>query len=303
MTICPCCGCKVEGDLFAGCAACGARAVGPPLARPEHILPSYGPALLVGGLAGAMVLIFSISAVTALAERVSVFSASMWDLVAAAETAAWRLKWLALPVATIALWAGGRAAATVRRRPASFVGQRIVYSGFATIVLVTVMFAASIGVTIPDRLRQRQMSIEAGQRAPIHTIHRVFLEYNARYGSFPTSARDLEALPDPDGSVAVARAYLYRCDYRPIADVAVSLAPVKSRRLRSARLRAVSVSSNMDDGPDEGISFTRYKLIWPGEDKVLGTADDLEVQDGVIVGPSKASDTANPATQNDPTTP
>src|SRR5437763_14531228 len=45
LTICPCCGAEFEGELSDGCASCGARAVGPPLARPERELPAYGHAL------------------------------------------------------------------------------------------------------------------------------------------------------------------------------------------------------------------------------------------------------------------
>src|SRR4026209_2569525 len=55
LIICPCCGFKSEGELMVGCDACGARAVGPPLARPQHELPSYGRAFLIG-VTGVMML-------------------------------------------------------------------------------------------------------------------------------------------------------------------------------------------------------------------------------------------------------
>src|SRR5829696_5021161 len=47
LTICPCCGVSSEGGFGDGCASCGARAVGPPLARPERVLPGYGHALAI----------------------------------------------------------------------------------------------------------------------------------------------------------------------------------------------------------------------------------------------------------------
>ena len=46
MIICPSCGSGVRADLCLGCPSCGARAVGPPLARAEHELPSFGRAAL-----------------------------------------------------------------------------------------------------------------------------------------------------------------------------------------------------------------------------------------------------------------
>src|SRR5687767_15728880 len=45
LNICPCCGASLEGVKGEGCAGCGARPVGPPLARPERVLPGYGHAL------------------------------------------------------------------------------------------------------------------------------------------------------------------------------------------------------------------------------------------------------------------
>ncbi|HEX8684900.1 MAG TPA: hypothetical protein VF654_00325, partial [Pyrinomonadaceae bacterium] len=47
MNMCPCCGEGFEGGPEEACASCGARRVGPPLARPERVLPSYGHALAV----------------------------------------------------------------------------------------------------------------------------------------------------------------------------------------------------------------------------------------------------------------
>jgi len=52
LIICPACGSCVQADLCLGCPSCGARAVGPPLARAEHGLPSFGRAgiAFAGGL-------------------------------------------------------------------------------------------------------------------------------------------------------------------------------------------------------------------------------------------------------------
>ena len=61
MTICPCCGEKFDGELSDGCVACGARAVGPPLARPERELPSYGHALAVSAAGVVLLLAFFVA--------------------------------------------------------------------------------------------------------------------------------------------------------------------------------------------------------------------------------------------------
>ena len=53
--ICPCCGVRFEGEMREGCRACGAREVGPPLARPQRELPSYGYAF--AAIAAGLVLV------------------------------------------------------------------------------------------------------------------------------------------------------------------------------------------------------------------------------------------------------
>ena len=102
MIICPCCGLKFDGDLREGCTGCGARAVGPPLARPEHELPSYGRALFVGATGALLLLAFLSSTAFAIYEQ-DTFSLRFWNMVAAAETAAWRLKFMALPLALLSV--------------------------------------------------------------------------------------------------------------------------------------------------------------------------------------------------------
>ncbi len=106
MTVCPCCGFKFEGDLQRdGCASCGARAVGPALSRPVRELPSYGRSLFVGVTGGVMLATFLVSTLSALFERGSA-SFGFWSIMGAAETAAWRLKWVAIPATIFALWTG-----------------------------------------------------------------------------------------------------------------------------------------------------------------------------------------------------
>ncbi|HEX8687291.1 MAG TPA: hypothetical protein VF654_12360, partial [Pyrinomonadaceae bacterium] len=85
-----------EGGFGEGCAACGARAVGPPLARPERVLPGYGHALAVS--AAGLLMACAVAGSTAAALLgFEEFALDPKTLLRAAETAAWRLKWTALP--------------------------------------------------------------------------------------------------------------------------------------------------------------------------------------------------------------
>src|SRR2546425_6331231 len=101
LKVCPSCGAEFEGDLCLGCPSCGARAVGPPLARPEHELPSYGRASIAFASGVLMSIAFLGSTVAALIENKALslrfWTIRFWAVVAAAETAAWRLKWIAFP--------------------------------------------------------------------------------------------------------------------------------------------------------------------------------------------------------------
>jgi hypothetical protein len=296
LTICPCCGFKFKGDLREGCRACGARAVGEPLARPEHELPSYGRSLFVGALGAGLLIAFLASTLSALLER-PIFSLDTGSVVAAAEAAAWRLKWLALLIVPLVLWAAARVSASVRREPARFTGARLAHGGLATSGLVALMIVTSIGVTIPERLRQRQRGIEAAYRAQLYTIARAQLEYRTRYGTLPASLddlRDQDRLPDPDGSIASALTGLSSNSYKSWS-VQARLPEAKSRKTRGAALRRVSLTSGADDLPDEGVTFTNYELRLPGEDKIMGTDDDWMIRDGVIISPAQAAQQASPA--------
>lgn len=294
MTVCPCCGFKFEGDLQReGCKSCGARAVGPPLSKPARELPFYGRALFVGIMGGIILMIFLISTVLALFEATPV-SLRFWAIVSAAETAAWRLKWIALPAAVLTIWVGSLICASIRRQPQRFAGSRIAHGGLSAAVLVAVMSATFIGITIPERLRQHSRADEAATYAKGYAISRALLEYRSRYGTLPTSLDELKtAVPDEDGSLAAALKDLDSGAYSPGAEMA-SLPKKKGRSLRGSALRNVSLRST-DDAPDGEISFTKYELRLPGEDKKLGTADDWMMRDGVIIKPVETEDQEQPA--------
>lgn len=289
MTVCPCCGFKFEGDLQRdGCESCGARAVGPPLSMSTPELPFYGRALFVGALGGILLITFLVHILITLFEHGSLFDFS--SVVSAAETAAWHLKWGALPLTIISIWTGSLICASIRRNRKRFAGSRIAHGGLTASVLVAVMVVTFIGTSIPERLRQHQIGLDAATNARLYTIHRAFLEYRSLYGTYPATTDDLwgalksKSIPDTDGSIAAALAGIDVNAYNPSADIA-SLPKKKPRSLRGSALRNASLRST-DNEPDGGLAFTKYELRLPGPDKKLGTEDDWIMRDGIIIKPT-----------------
>ncbi|MDX6695128.1 MAG: hypothetical protein QOF02_2731 [Blastocatellia bacterium] len=292
MTVCPCCGFKFEGDLHDGCVSCGARSIGAPLAPPERELPFYGRALFVGALGAILSGAFLVTVILALFERVP-FSLNFWSLVGALETGAWRMKWVLLPLALMALWIGARVCSGIRREAARFGGTRLAHGGLAALALVVVMLLTGIARIAPERWRQRQRGLEAGLQARLWTFQRAQLEYRSLYGTFPAEVKDLSKLPDTDGSVALAVSGLDSSNYKPSVDLAALPSKPKSRQLRGAALRKTSATAG-DDAPTESISFTNYELRLPGDDRKLNTPDDWVMRDGMIIKPARALDQSQP---------
>jgi len=288
LNICPCCGAKTDGDLLmTACEACGAHAVGPPLARPEKELPSYLSALAVGASSALLALVFLINTLFSLLEQKPV-ALGFWNIVAAGETAAWRLKWLALPVSLAIIWAGARVSAKIARAPSRFTGLRLAESGFKLSVVLAVGLTVLVGLTIPERLRQRERGIEAAKNIEGYEAIKVLYEYRARFNSFPATAEDLQKLPDPDGSVARLMASMRSEAYEPQSAIA-ALPPVAAktsapRTAANVPIRPVALRTAVGaDVAGEALSFTNYKLRLPGKDNTLGTEDDLMIRDGMIV--------------------
>jgi len=278
--ICPCCGFKFEGDLMAGCDACGARAVGPPLAKPQHELPSFGRAFLVGVFGLAMLSVMVGFTIAALLQNGPI-TADFWALVGAGETAAWRLKWFALPVSMIVLFSGVRLSRSIKGSPLKFAGARMASAGLMTAAMVTFAMATLIGVTLPERWRQHRYSVEAGIQAPMLTIQRAQVEYQQRFGTYAgdlADLKDLKRLPDPDGSIAAAIAGIDPADYTATTEVAVSAKP---GRIRSTVFR--NVSQVTDETPRQAVVFTNYTLRLAGEDKIRGNEDDWIIRDGMVM--------------------
>ena len=286
MTTCPCCGYKFIGALTNGCENCGSCPVGDALPKPDHVLPSYGRSLVLAVSGSLAVMLFVTQTIIAFFQRKPV-SYGFWSWAAAGETAAWRLKWVAIPAMFGLLWIGRKIYRSILLSPARFCGVKYARRGLLASATVSLFIVALIGITVPARLRQRKMSIVAGIQAQGLAFEMACFEYKLRFGKLPdqTNLKEdlLKNVPDPDGSIAAALREMDVNGYTPRADVASLPIKQKSLALRGAVIRKISLTSAPDDAQGAGLSYTNYELRLPGEDKILGTDDDWVSRDGVIV--------------------
>ena len=288
MTTCPCCGFKFHGALSSGCKQCGARAVGEPLPKPAQELPSYGRALVLAVSGSLVVLVFVTQTLVAFFQRSNGWG--FWHWVAAGETAAWRLKWVSIPVLFAVLWIGRKLYRSILSQPERFCGLKYARRGLLASSVVTLLIALLIGITVPARMNQRRLSKEAAIRAQGYAIELALTRYKIKYKTYPADLRLLlDRTPDPDGTLAAALLNLDPNAYHPTVDVAAN-ATAKSRMPRGTAIRQASFSPDVDDTPSGGLSLSNYALLLPGEDKIYGSEDDWIVRDGMIM---KQSEIAN----------
>jgi type II secretory pathway pseudopilin PulG len=228
-----------------------------------------------------VVLVFVTQTLIAFVQHFNGFA--FWRWVAAGETAAWRLKWISIPVLFAILWFGRKLYRSILTQPERFCGIKYARRGLLASSVVTLLIALLIGITVPARMEQRRLSKEAAIRAQGYAVERALTAYRIKYQSYPADLRTLQdRIDDPDGTLAEAILNIDPGAYHPSADVA-AVATEKSRRLRGAVIRKVSLSTATDDMPPGGLAFTNYVLRMPGEDKILGNDDDWIVRDGMIM--------------------
>lgn len=228
-----------------------------------------------------MVLVFVTQTLIAFFQRSEGYD--FWHWVAAGETAAWRLKWISIPVLFATFWLGRKLFRSILDQPERFCGVKYAQTGLVASATVVVLIALLIGVTVPARLEHRRLAKEAAIRSQGYAIERALTEYKIKYQTYPADVKSLlDRIPDPDGTLAAALQNIDPGAYRPSADVA-AVATEKSQKLRGAVIRKTSLSSDTDDTPPGGLSFTNYVLRLAGEDKITGNDDDWIVRDGMIV--------------------
>ena len=284
MIICPSCGSNVEGNLCLGCPACGARAVGPPLAKAEYELPSYGRATLTFVAGGAMTVAFLGLVIATLFQNGN-FTVNVERLLNAGQIAAWQIKWVALPVAIIVLWGAAGLVGSIKKNPTRFAGLRAGRVGLASALVATLMIASLIGMTVPERLRRHGWALQAGSDARDYTLVRAMNEYRELHGSVPSDpdelVKELRTLPDPDGSIARALQGLDAGGYKPGAVVAAASTKSKPQVLRTSALR--NAETRGVQPLTQPLTFNTYELRTPGPDKVINTDDDSIIRDGIIL--------------------
>jgi hypothetical protein len=278
--------------------SCGAHSVGEPLPRPEHEVPSYARSLVLAVAGSLTVLIFLVQTIIAVVQRssraatsnlslASIVPFDFWSWIAAAETAAWQMKWVTIPVSLLVLFGSRRIYRSMLGAPERFCGLRYARNGYIASATVPLLVLILIGITVPARLRHRQWGIESGINAQAYASARLLLLYGKKFGTLPSEKKDLARLPDPDGSIAALLKEIDASEYKPSAEVA-AMPKQNPRLLRGAVIRNASLNTGGDEPLSEGLSLTNYELRLPGVDKIMGTEDDLIVRDGVIY---KASET------------
>ena len=206
-----------------------------------------------------------------------------WNWVAAAETAAWRLKWISIPVLFATLWLGRKLYRSILDQPQRFCGVKYAQGGLVASATVVALIALLIGVTVPARMEHRRFSNEAAMRAHGYAIVRAVTEYKIKYKTYPADVQTLRnRIPDPDGTLAAALLNIDPRAYQPSVETA-AVATEKSSSLRGAVIRKTSLSSATDDTPPAGLAFTNYVLRLPGQDTIPGNDDDWIVRDGMIM--------------------
>jgi hypothetical protein len=254
------------------------------------MLPGYGHALAISAAGLLMALALAGSIADSLL-RLEEFSLGAKTLLRAAETAAWRLKWTALPAGLALSAVCLRLYARMRREPARFAGHAHARAGLALTFAVSLLLPVLVDVTVPERLRMRELARRSAENALLYETDLALARYRKRFGTYPAALTDLRRLEDPNGSIARLLATVAPGEYKPETDVA-SLTTARGKSRGRRRVSAVRASSSSAvDSPDAGLVLTNYALALPGRDLVLGTADDLYIRDGRILdaAPSPAA--------------
>ncbi|HWQ31643.1 MAG TPA: hypothetical protein VNQ79_02075 [Blastocatellia bacterium] len=276
--VCPCCG---QAGSFRNnhCTGCGARQVDEPLAKPDLLLPRLGGALLALSTALSGVVIFLLVWIFGNDMKVGrvlmvwVFGDSLKftrDMIRIdprlpyynifsydAYRLAFYLSAVVIPLALLAAWQARRTQRLIHAQPAQFGGRRTASAAYALSLGLVLLFGAAAISSIPRAIENGRAKRVAATRATLYQLGRLLREYNEAYGRYPDDLAELQAFSGEQ---------IPQLDYWEKQIIYSPAAFVASR--------------------DSAPGFSDYKLISAGPDGIAGTADDIILQDGLILSSS-----------------
>jgi hypothetical protein len=285
--ICPCCGKNREISSLE-CAACGARQVGPPLAKPDVLMPKLGPsfaALTCGVMViivfflywifnedakvGRVLLVWTLGDGYALTKSLLEADATLPYYRIFAFNA-YRLANFfsigAIPLSIAGIWLARRALRLIKSDSASFAGDGIARASYGLSICLLVIFAAVSVSSIPRAIVTSRAKRAAHTRALMYELHaRGLQRYYNEYGAYPNELTDLSRV-NASGTPQ-SDYWEQNFDYKPVGFIASKGA---------------------------GWYLTDYKLVSAGPDGKFGTKDDITMIDGVIVESQSEPDAAEP---------
>jgi hypothetical protein len=285
--ICPCCG-ESREISSSECASCGAKQVGPPLAKPDVLMPKLGPsfAALVCGViviiaflltwaldkdmrVGRVLLVWTLGDGFELTKKLLEVDAKLpyyrifaFDAYILANF----FSIFAIPLSLAGIWLARRAIRLIKSDSASFGGFRVARASYYLSIGLLVAFSAVSVSSIPHWLATRHAKRMAATRALMYELHaRGLQRYYKEYGNYPGELTDLSRV---NASGSPQSDYWERnFEYKPVAVIA---------------------------SKGSGISLSDYTLVSAGPDGKFGTEDDITMIDGVIVESQNDPDAAEP---------
>jgi hypothetical protein len=286
--ICPCCG-ESREISSSECAACGAKQVGPPLAKPDLLMPKLGPSF--APLACGVIVIIAFLLAWALDNDLRVARVLLvwtlgdgYELTKKLLEADARLPYyrifafdayilannfsiVAVPLSLAGIWLARRALRLIKSDSASFGGIKVARASYCLSIGLLVVFSAVSVSSIPRAIATRSAKRVAATRALMYELHsRGLQRYYKEYGNYPGELGDLSRV---NASGTPQSDYWERnFEYKPVAVIA---------------------------SKGSGISLSDYKLISSGPDGKFGTEDDIIMIDGVIIESQNDPDATEPS--------
>jgi hypothetical protein len=285
--ICPCCG-ESREISSSECASCGAKQVGPPLARPDVLMPKLGQSF--AALTCGVVVIIAFLLYWALDKDVQVGRVLLvWTLGDGYELTkklieadshlpyyrifafdayrdAFDFSIVAIPLSIAGIWLARRALRLIKSDSASFGGIRVARASYCLSIGLLVVFSAVSVSSIPRWMANRRAKRIAATRALMYELHAQGLQrYYKEYGAYPGELTDLSRVSA--NGTPQSDYWEQNFEYKPVGVIA---------------------------SKGSAISLSDYKLVSAGPDGRFGTEDDITMIDGVIVESQDDPDAVEP---------